>query len=92
MKRRSFLKTAAGAAALTSAAPILPAFAAGAQTPRLRSSRWRGFNLLEKFVSRKSGNPPFQESDFVLMNEWGFDFARLPMSYLAGRMATPRIG
>lgn len=83
MKRRSFLKTAAGAAALSTAAPILPLFAAGAQTPSAaKLPRWRGFNLLEKFVSRKSGNPPFQESDFVLMNEWGFDFARLPMSYL----------
>ncbi len=44
--------------------------------------RWRGFNLLEKFVARKGGNPPFRESDFALMSEWGFDFARLPMSYV----------
>jgi endoglucanase len=44
--------------------------------------RWRGFNLLEKFTKRRDGNPPFLESDFVMMAEWGFDFARLPMSYL----------
>ena len=44
--------------------------------------RWRGFNLLEKFTKRSGGNPPYQESDFALMAEWGFDFARLPMSYL----------
>ena len=44
--------------------------------------RWRGFNLLEKFTKRREGNPPFVESDFGAMAEWGFDFARLPMSYL----------
>jgi endoglucanase len=42
--------------------------------------RWRGFNLLEKFDAAR--NQPFLESDFALMAEWGFDFARLPMSYL----------
>ena len=41
--------------------------------------RWRGFNLLEKFTD--SRNAPFRESDFEWMAEWGFDFARLPLSY-----------
>ena len=42
--------------------------------------RWRGFNLLERFsVSR--GNPPFEEEDFDWMEEWGFNFVRLPMDY-----------
>jgi len=41
--------------------------------------RWRGFNLLEKFAD--SRNAPFRESDFAWMSEWGFDFARLPLSY-----------
>ena len=50
-------------------------------TPR-HLPRWRGFNLLQKFVKRGSGNPPFPESDFALLAEWGFDFVRLPMSYL----------
>ena len=44
--------------------------------------RWRGFNLLEKFTKWGERNPPFQESDFALLQEWGFDFVRLPMSYL----------
>lgn len=51
--------------------------------------RWRGFNLLEKFsadnssksVRFASANPPFQESDFRWISDWGFDFVRLPMSY-----------
>ncbi len=42
--------------------------------------KWRGFNLLEKFIASNS-NDPFLESDFALMAELGFDFVRLPMSY-----------
>jgi endoglucanase len=42
--------------------------------------RWRGFNLLEKFIAANS-NDPFKESDFALIAELGFDFVRLPMSY-----------
>jgi endoglucanase len=41
--------------------------------------RWRGFNLLAKFTGER--NSPFVESDFAWMSEWGFDFARLPLSY-----------
>src|SRR5690606_27978489 len=55
-----------------------------AATPEPSASklpRWRGFNLLEKFTARRGGNPPFQAEDFELMQEWGFNFARLPMSY-----------
>jgi endoglucanase len=44
--------------------------------------RWRGFNLLEKFVKQSDGNPPFRESDFEWIANWGFNFVRLPMSYL----------
>jgi len=42
--------------------------------------RWRGFNLLEKFIASNS-NDPFKESDFEMIAELGFDFVRLPMSY-----------
>lgn len=42
--------------------------------------RWRGFNLTEKFNADHQG--PFLESDFEWLQEWGFDFVRLPMSYL----------
>lgn len=47
-----------------------------------RLPRWRGFNLLEKFTRRSDGNPPFRETDFEWIAELGFDFVRLPMSYL----------
>ena len=42
--------------------------------------RWRGFNLMEKFIATNM-NAPFKESDFEIMAELGFDFVRLPMSY-----------
>lgn len=84
LPRRAFLKTAATAAACSITAPLL-----FAQTPAAAPSgpsaaklpRWRGFNLLEKFTARREGSPAFREADFQLMQEWGFDFARLPMSY-----------
>jgi endoglucanase len=41
--------------------------------------RWRGFNLLEKFVAQR--HAPFRERDFEWIKQWGFDFVRLPMSY-----------
>lgn len=42
-------------------------------------SRWRGFNLLEKFTLNR--NTPFLERDFQWISDWGFDFVRLPMDY-----------
>ncbi len=82
MNRREFLHTTttiAGTVAMAS--PI--AIAVNQEMPTARRlPRWRGFNLLEKFTARGEGNPPFRESDFELMTEWGFDFVRLPMSYL----------
>jgi len=66
---------------LATALPV--SLSASAEAPSAAHlPRWRGFNLLEKFTKRREGNPPFQESDFAIMQEWGFDFARLPMSYL----------
>lgn len=82
MNRRQFLRTTTTlAVAAAATAPL--AVSAATETPTARRlPRWRGFNLLEKFITRPEGNPPYRESDFVLMAEWGFDFARLPMSYL----------
>jgi endoglucanase len=52
-----------------------------------RLPRWRGFNLLEKFNHER--NRKFEESDFEIMAEWGFNFARLPMSYRCWTDADP---
>jgi endoglucanase len=69
MNRREFLAVAA----TSMAAASLPA---AAPPPTL----WKGFNLLEKFDANK--NRPFLEWDFRVMKAWGFNFVRLPMSYL----------
>jgi endoglucanase len=77
--RRQFIKSTAALAALgvigTSCKPKPIADITAGSLPR-----WRGFNLLEKFIASNS-NDPFRESDFALMAELGFDFVRLPMSY-----------
>lgn len=43
--------------------------------------RWRGFNLLEKFILGWDISGPFHEKDFQLISELGFNFVRLPMDY-----------
>ena len=76
MNRRDFLRlslaTSALAVATASAAP-----ASGITPAHL--PRWRGFNLLEKFVAETKKK--FVETDFAWMQEWGFDFVRLPLDY-----------
>jgi endoglucanase len=41
--------------------------------------RWRGFNLLDMFTVRSTGN--FSEDDFRWMADWGFNFVRIPACY-----------
>jgi endoglucanase len=82
MTRRKFLQTTSTCAVALAAASPLTLRAATESPTAKRLPRWRGFNLLEKFIARGESNPPFRKSDFELMAEWGFDFARLPMSYL----------
>lgn len=42
-------------------------------------ARWRGFNLLAKFMAHDERR--FPEEDFEWIAEWGFDFVRFPMDY-----------
>jgi endoglucanase len=82
MNRRQFLQATATLATAAAALPALPLGAAEFKNASARRlPRWRGFNLLEKFTKQQGGNPPFAESDFATLAEWGFDFVRLPMSY-----------
>ncbi len=75
MTRREFLGVSAGALLL---GPGCAGVAAGRQ-PRI--PRWRGFNLTAMAGGR--GPREFVESDFQWMAEWGFNFARIPLSYWA---------
>lgn len=79
MTRREFIQTStiATTAALTSEA--LARSASSIAQPRI--PRWRGFNLTELISGRRGQR--FREADFEWMAGWGFDFARLPMSYWA---------
>ena len=82
MHRRQFLtRTGVFAAGMAITLPALSG-SESLKPSAARLPRWRGFNLLEKFIKWEKGNPPFQETDFVWMQEWGLDFARLPLSYL----------
>ena len=40
---------------------------------------WKGFNLLNKF--NPDFQSPFNEKEFEIMADWGFNFVRLPLSY-----------
>ncbi|UCH15860.1 MAG: cellulase family glycosylhydrolase, partial [Bacteroidales bacterium] len=79
MKRRDFIKTGAvlGAVSLTGFGVNT---VAGPVRPVTEFPRYRGFNLLAKFSGRDPGRK-FNEEDFEIMADWGFDFARIPMSY-----------
>ncbi|PTY00003.1 glycoside hydrolase [Verrucomicrobia bacterium LW23] len=90
---QAFASTIAAAAlaltlALTLALPPAMATTHAADTPSLpelpdatpeKLPRWRGFNLLECFTL--GGFKPFEEKDFRMIRELGFNFVRLPLDY-----------
>ncbi len=87
MKRRDFLALSAAAAAgslLPGVAGASNAPAPGPETsplPQPTIPRYRGFNLTELAGGQRG--QAFRESDFEWLAGWGFNFARLPMSYWA---------
>ncbi len=44
---------------------------------------WRGFNLQARIGTPEQpySGPAYEEFDFATMREWGFNFARLPLTY-----------
>lgn len=42
---------------------------------------WRGFNLLGKYSLHQPAFGSFQEWDFKMISQWGFNFVRIPMDY-----------
>ena len=84
MNRRTFLGVSAAAAAGLALSSTLrgqtaPGVAPSVAQPKI--PRRRGFNLTELTGGQRGLR--FRKSDFEWMAEWGFDFARLPMSYWA---------
>lgn len=47
--------------------------------PQTILPRWRGFNLLDFFTCKSTGE--VSEDDFRWIADWGFNFVRLPMCY-----------
>jgi endoglucanase len=87
MDRRVFVKDAAlfsaAAASLRKPHVVAAALLPSDDITPLRIPRWRGFNLQGRFSwpGHPYEGPAFEEFDLATMAEWGFDFARLPLSY-----------
>jgi endoglucanase len=80
MNRRTFLKSSAiSSMALGIAAS--DSFAAGV-TAQNKLPYWKGFNLLDFFWPDPADRRPrTQEQFFQWMQDWGFNFVRLPIAY-----------
>jgi endoglucanase len=82
LNRRDFLGVSAAATAgllLSPRSGAANALAAAQPVAQPRIPRRRGFNLPELAGGRRG--PTYRESDFEWMAGWGFEFARLPLSY-----------
>ncbi len=82
MTRRRFTGGVAAAALLGAVRGVEGASPqSSASTPTEPLPRWRGFNLQWGRRPGDTTSPAFQESDLKAMQEWGFNFARIPLSY-----------
>ncbi len=78
MKRRTFIRNtgviAAGLGLSKSATAAL-------LHPANKLPKWKGFNLLDFFSPDPSTEKGTPEEHFKWMQDWGFDFIRLPIAY-----------
>lgn len=82
MNRRGFIaRLGTGVAGVLATSTLANAITEDIDARRI--PRWRGFNLLGWFGTPEKPNTgqAFDEFDFATMAEWGFNFARLPLSY-----------
>ncbi len=78
MKRRTFIANAG----LAAAAIGLAVTEARLMPKENRLPRWKGFNLLDFFSpDPANARPVTTEDHFRWMQDWGFDFVRIPMAY-----------
>lgn len=80
MDRRDFIKATGVLSAVTLTGFNVASCLQSSDNAMGKYSSYRGFNLLAKFSGR-GPRRKFNEEDFEIMAEWGFDFARIPMSY-----------
>lgn len=83
MQRRTFIQnTGLLTAALSTAGPDLLASSTQPIAARNKLPKWKGFNLLDFFSPDPSkSRQATQEDHLKWMQDWGFDFIRLPMAY-----------
>jgi endoglucanase len=84
MNQRDFIGSSGAAAAgllLSSRTTAAAVAAASGSRGQPHIPRWRGFNL--PVLGGAQRGVALRESDFEWMAEWGFNFARLPLSYWA---------
>ena len=87
MDRRSFLSGLAASGVAVSAVGTGEVAAAAQATvvaqPNAAHSlpRYRGFNIQWQRRPGDTTKPAFSEQDFAWMQQWGFNFARIPLSY-----------
>jgi endoglucanase len=78
ISRREFVKTSGLAIAALSASSAF-AFSPIKVNPL---PRWKGFNLLDFFSPDPTHSRPGTKEDYLKwMQDWGFDFVRIPMAY-----------
>ncbi|HYG19536.1 MAG TPA: glycosyl hydrolase family 5, partial [Ohtaekwangia sp.] len=78
MDRRTFIAaTTMAAAGLT-----LTGSSVFAAPKKNKLPKWKGFNLLDFFSpDPEQSRPATKEEYFKWMQDWGFDFVRIPMAY-----------
>ena len=85
INRRNFLRnTATVAAGLAIAGTANCTGLSEIPAAKNKLPRWKGFNLLDLFSPTPPRNPDSgrtTEDDLKWMEDWGFDFVRIPMAY-----------
>ena len=79
MDRRTFLKTTGALGTMATSALAMSNLLQVSSKAKAYSS-YNGFNLLAKFGVWDKPRK-FQEENFEIMADLGFDFARIPMNY-----------
>ncbi|GAB2561342.1 glycoside hydrolase family 5 protein [Spirosoma aerophilum] len=83
MQRRTFIQnTGLLTAALGTTGPEILARANATAAAKNKLPKWKGFNLLDFFSPDPSkSRKATQEDHLKWIQDWGFDFVRLPMAY-----------